>query len=80
LPSWFERAIEKQVAWAAASSSSGLVRPLWASVRDDQVTGRREYAPLETYRSIPDPEVRSPLQVASAWRTSDIVSSSHSRP
>jgi hypothetical protein len=41
-------AIEKHDAWADASSSSGLVRPLWSSVRDAQVTGRRENAPDDT--------------------------------
>ncbi len=39
------KAIEKHDAWAAAISSSGLVRPLWSSVRDPQVTGRRETRP-----------------------------------
>ncbi len=41
-------AIEKHEACAAAMSSSGLVRPLWSSVLDPQVTGRREIAPDET--------------------------------
>ncbi len=41
-------AIEKQAAWAAAMSSSGLVRPLCSSVRDAQVTGSRVNAPDET--------------------------------
>ena len=40
--------IEKQDAWAAAISSSGEVRPLWSSVREAQVTGRRENAADET--------------------------------
>jgi hypothetical protein len=39
--------MEKQDACAAASSSSGLVRPLWCSVRDAHVTGSRANAPLE---------------------------------
>ena len=34
-----ENAIEKQAAWAAATSSSGLVRPSADSVREAQVTG-----------------------------------------
>ena len=42
------KAIEKHEACAAAMSSSGLVRPLCASVREPQVTGRRENAPDET--------------------------------
>ena len=41
-------AIEKHEAWAAAMSSSGLVRPLCASVREAQVTARRENAPEDT--------------------------------
>ena len=41
-------AIEKHDAWAAAISSSGLVRPLCSSVREAQVTGRRVNAPDET--------------------------------
>ena len=48
LPSRAENAIEKHDACAAAMSSSGEVRPLWASVRDAQVTGRRLNAPDET--------------------------------
>ena len=42
------KAIEKHEAWAAAMSSSGLVRPLWASVREPHVTARRENAPEDT--------------------------------
>ena len=42
------KAIEKHEACAAAISSSGLVRPLWSSVREPQVTGRRENAPEDT--------------------------------
>lgn len=36
----FARAIEKQLEWAAAISSSGLVFPLGSSARDAQVTGK----------------------------------------
>ena len=43
-----EKAIEKQLAWAAARSSSGDVRPLWALVREAHETGIREKAPLDT--------------------------------
>ena len=43
-----ERAMEKHDACADAMSSSGLVRPSCASVRDAQVTGSRVKAPDET--------------------------------
>ena len=43
-----ENAIEKHDACAAARSSTGEVRPLWSSVREAHVTGRREIAPDET--------------------------------
>ena len=72
--SWLANAIEKQLAWAAASSSSGLVRPSWAAVREPQVIGIRENAPLEMYWSIPEPSVRLPLHVAVACRVSAIGS------
>ena len=42
------KAIEKQLAWAAARSSSGDVLPSWALVREAHETGIREKAPLET--------------------------------
>ncbi len=48
LPRRLLNAIEKHDACAAAISSSGLVRPLWSSVREAHVTGRRENAPDET--------------------------------
>ena len=43
-----EKAIAKHEAWAAATSSSGLVLPPGASVRAAQLTGRSAKAPLET--------------------------------
>ena len=48
LASRADKAIEKQEAWAAASSSSGLVLPSWAEVREAQLIGRREKTPLVT--------------------------------
>src|SRR4051812_17371393 len=70
LPRRAEKAIEKHAAWAAASSSSGLVLPSCAEVRDAQLMGRREKMPLVTYVIIPEPLTRSPLQTAFAVRTS----------
>ncbi len=43
-----EKAIEKQLAWAAARSSSGEVLPSWALVREAHDTGIRAKAPLDT--------------------------------
>jgi hypothetical protein len=61
-----DSAIEKQLAWAAASSSSGLVLPLCSLVREAQLIGRRDTTPLERYVIIPDPLIKSPFQVTVA--------------
>ena len=66
-PAWaspFARAIEKQVACAAAISSSGLVLPPDSGVkREANVTSWPLIAPLPT-SNLPDPLRRSPSQVA----------------
>src|SRR5919197_1969048 len=67
------RAIAKQLACAAASSSSGLVRPPGAAVRDAQLTGKSVNNRLVLALTTPEPEVRSPSHVASARRTAAIV-------
>src|SRR5215207_4473776 len=59
--------MEKQAAWAAAMSSSGLVLPLAASVRAFHVTSnvpRPEVARLV----VPEPSVRLPFHTAFAER------------
>src|SRR5579859_3058883 len=58
--------MEKQAAWAAAISSSGLVRPPAVSVREDQVIGRSPIAPLPVVSIRPEPSSRLPLQLARA--------------
>src|SRR6185503_11395331 len=65
-----EKAIEKHAACEAASNSSGLVFPLDSWVRSAQVTPRSRNLPLVAALTTPDPDTRSPNQVASARRTS----------
>ena len=48
----FESAIEKQVEWAAAISSSGLVFPLAASARAGQLTSKLP-TPEEVRSTVP---------------------------
>ena len=68
-----ESAMEKQAAWAAASSSSGLVRPACASVREDQETGRSRKAGLVSVETRPAPPRRSPSHVALARLISSVT-------
>src|SRR5881394_2789634 len=71
LPAWAsscESAMEKHEAWAAATSSSGLVLPSERSVRDAQVTGRSAAAPLAN-DNVPFPWARSPSQLVVAVRS-----------
>ena len=72
-PSAPDRAIEKHAAWAAASSSSGLVLPSDNSVRAAHDTGSSAKAPDDIAETVPDPLVRAPDQVASARRIAAIV-------
>src|SRR5919199_4763678 len=72
-PSPPERAMAKQLACAAASSSSGLVTPLASgSERLGQLTSSCLNTPLVLPLTAPLPVGRSPLQVASARRTAAI--------
>jgi hypothetical protein len=68
-----ENCIEKQDACAAASNSSGLVRPSGSSVRDFQLTGMPLIVPLVTLSIVPEPLSRSPVQVTSARRTASLI-------
>ena len=61
--------MQKQEAWADATSSSGLVRPPESSVLDAHVTGMSVNAPLDMALTTPLPDSRSPSQVAFARRT-----------
>src|SRR5690606_2279985 len=65
LASVLESAIEKQLACAAAISSSGLVLPAVRSVREAQVTSCSPGAPLPVVK-VPRPDARSPCQVTDA--------------
>jgi len=67
-----ESAIEKQLAKAAAMSSSGLVLPAGSSVREAQVTSRPVTALLPSEK-VPEPLTRSPCQVTRAVRSAAIV-------
>src|SRR5688572_30128653 len=67
-----DSAIEKQLAWAAASSSSGEVLPAGASVREDQETGRSVKSPVVPAVTLPEPSASEPLQVAVAVRVAAI--------
>lgn len=60
-----ESAIEKQLEWAAAISSSGLVLPFAFSARDGQETG---YSPIpeESRVTTPLPSIRLPSQTVCA--------------
>src|SRR5205814_10221404 len=69
-----ERAIAKQLACAAASSSSGLVLPSGASVRAAHETGSAENFELEIALTSPEPLARSPCQTAFACRVAAIDS------
>src|SRR3954447_12076302 len=64
----FEQAIEKQEAWAAASSSSGEVTPAGSSVLEAQVVGWSRKIPVVAAVTVPRPLGRSPLHVAVARR------------
>src|SRR5207245_3628150 len=75
LASPLESAIEKQVACAAAISSSGLVRPPGSSERAGQLTSSPPSAPLDTVSMRPCPLIRSPSQVTRALRSVAIRSS-----
>jgi hypothetical protein len=68
-PSPAESAIAKHEACAAASSSSGEVRPAGCSVRDAQLTGRSVNVALELELTVPVPVAKSPVQVIDALRT-----------
>src|SRR5262249_3810739 len=70
-----ESAIEKQLACAAASSSSGLVLPLGSSLREAQVTGWSLNIPLLLAVTLPAPLARSPSHTTSARRIAAIVAS-----
>ncbi len=69
-----DSAIEKHAAWAAATSSSGLVLPSEASVRADHDTGRSAKAPDDMADTVPEPVVSGPDQRASARRMAAIES------
>src|SRR5205823_2148467 len=71
----FESAIERQVACAAAISSSGLVMPLGSSERAGQLTSSPPTAPLDTVSILPLPLIRSPSHVTWALRSVAIRSS-----
>src|SRR5919108_2826273 len=64
-----ESAIERQVACAAAISSSGLVIPPGSSERAGQLTSKPPTAPLVTVSMRPVPLIRSPCHVTSALRS-----------
>ena len=68
-PSPNESAIAKQLAWAAATSSSGLVFPSDRSVREAHETGSSVNAPLLEAVTLPDPRASVPSQTTSAFRT-----------
>src|SRR6266852_2793409 len=61
-----ESAIAKQLACAAASSSSGVVFPPAASVRDFQDSPASRSTPLVRELTLPLPDIRSPSQTACA--------------
>src|SRR5205085_12095136 len=64
-----DSAIEKQLASAAAISSSGLVFDCPSSERARQSTSSPPIAPLVTESTRPLPLIRSPRQVTSAVRS-----------
>ena len=61
-----ESAMEKQLACAAATNSSGLVFDSAPSVRVFQDTGKSLKVCDEPEETTPDPESRSPVQIALA--------------
>ena len=60
--------VTKQVAWAAARSSSGLVLPAGTSTREAIVVGSSN-EPVLAARTTPDPRAVVPSQSISASRT-----------
>ena len=71
-------AIEKHDACAAAISSSGLVLPPDASSeRAAQLTSSGPNAPDPTSSIVPEPPIRSPLQVTAALRSAAMLSLIH---
>src|SRR5215210_4408837 len=72
-----ENAIAKQLAWAAAISSSGLVLPSGRSVREAHVTGISWIASLLTRSKVPDPLKRLPLHTTFARRSAVAILASH---
>jgi len=72
LASAFDRAIEKQVAWAAPSSSSGLVLPFAASAREGQLTSNFP-TPDDSRVTCPAPSIKEPSQWARAVRVVAMV-------
>ena len=63
----WDRAIEKQAEWAAAISSSGLVRPSASLARDAQVTSKVP-CPDDCSVTWPAPSMREPSQCVVAFR------------
>src|SRR5262245_58882948 len=61
--------VMKQPAWAAASSSSGLVLPSGSPMRDAIVTGSAVKAPELAAVIVPEPRATVPSHVASATLT-----------
>src|SRR5688572_357401 len=61
--------MQKQAAWAAASSSSGLVLPPGSSVREAHVTPASVNRPVVVAETVPLPLNRSPCQTALAVRS-----------
>ena len=72
LASALDSAIEKHDEWAAAISSSGLVRPFGSSVRDAHVTSN-EPSPLDSRVTVPLPSVSGPCHSVAAKRVVAIV-------
>src|SRR5829696_8128015 len=62
-----DNAIEKHAEWAAAISSSGLVRPLGSSARDAHVTGNFP-TPDDSRLTSPDPSKSAPSHRVVACR------------
>lgn len=64
----------KQVAWAAAISSSGLVRPPGFSLRAGQETSK---VPMcdESKVTLPEPLTRFPFQTVDAFRVVVMIAS-----
>jgi hypothetical protein len=62
----FERAMEKQAACAAPSSSSGLVCPLGSALRAGHETLNMP-TPEDTKETVPFPSNKFPFQIAEAF-------------